>query len=314
MTFTQYVMGGQRRCQSSRARSSLIGSPSRVSTRCGAISTMHAPWDTPRHGTDTGDARPAHALGSRVVRPVQRVLATAARHDGHAPRPDRSGLPAFPPGRADRDDRRLPRHAPGACRGRAASGARREALGRSLVHADGRVPHVRRVAHPQPRARTVPGPGARARAGGRVHAGPVRPRGTDAADPSTRRCGARGGVARRAGLDRSRRVLVGVPRREPRPHRVHGVRLLQRGVVREGDGTRGARRGVDRFRRTSAAVHGERSGAGHGRVRPRRTRSVVGRAPRRGGADPRRDPARHRRPGRPPGGSGDHDGPADVAR
>ena len=275
---------------------------------------MHGPWDTPRHGSHAGDARPAHALGSRVVRPVQRVLATAARHDGHAPRPDRGGLPAFPPGRADRDDRRLPRHAPRARRGRAASGARREALGRPVVHPDGRVPHVRRVAHPQPRARTVPGPGTRARAGGRVHAGPVRPRGSDAADPSTRRCGARGGVAWRAGIDRSRCVLVGVPRREPGPHRVHGVRILQRRVVREGDGTRGARRGTDRCRRTSAPVHDERSCVGDGRVRPRGTGSVPGGAPRRRGQDPRRDPTRHRRPGRPPGRSGDHDGSADVAR
>ncbi len=254
----------------------------------------------PRHGPDPGDARPAHPLGSRVVRALQRVLAAPARDDGHASRPHRRRLPTLPLGRADGDDRRLPRDAPGADRRRAASGARREALRRPVVHPDGRVPHVRRIAHPQPRTRAGPRSRARAGTGGRLHARSVRTRGADAADPPAGRRGARGGVARCAVRGGSRRVLVGVPRRQPRAHRVHGVRVLQRRVVRQDVGCRRSGGGADTRRRATAAVHGDRPGARHGRVRPRRAGSRPGRAPRRC-----RSPARwhrpcRRRPRRPP--------------
>ena len=71
----------------------------------GLHARLRRSWNPSRHD----HARPAHPLGSRVVRAVQRLLRAARGDDGHADRARRRRVPALPPGRADRDDRRLPR-------------------------------------------------------------------------------------------------------------------------------------------------------------------------------------------------------------
>src|SRR5439155_13503937 len=102
---------------------------------------------------------PAHPLGPGVVRAVRGFLEAPGRDDGPADRSGRSGtrLSTFLSGRPDGVDRRLSGGPPRAGSRHPSPRAGGAYLGGTVVHADGRVPDLRRV----PRAQ--PGVGARSR-------------------------------------------------------------------------------------------------------------------------------------------------------
>ncbi len=247
-----------------------------------------------------------------MVPAVRRVPPAARRDDGCPDRPRRARLPPLPSRRADGDGGRLPGRAPRARGRHPTPGRSRPPVARSVVHTDGRVPRVRRVPHPQPRARARAREGARRRVGGRLYAGSVRAHRSDAAAARDAGPAPSGRLARRPGLDRAHGLPLAGAGRDERPDRVPGVRLRQRGGLPRAPGRVGAGRGdplLDRGRPRLPAGRPDPRDDGHRSRRPRPD-APRARGRRRRPAARRRGP--HRRPRAAPGRPGAR-GPAEVA-
>ena len=250
------------------------------------------PVSWPDAADDSGD-RPAHALGSRVVRAVPGVPGPARPPPRRAPpapraRPQLRPLPARRP---DRGRRRLPR---GTGRGGgdvAAPGRHRPPVGGAVDGPHGRVHGLGRDDRPRPPAR----PAARGRArrcdAGGIPARHVRPHRADAADPPAGRLRARGGVAGRPVDRHADGVHVGGARRLSGTRGVHVRVVLERSRPSRRRQAAG-RAGAELRARARSGPASRRVDAADERHRPPDA-ATVARARRRGGErDPGRLPVR----------------------